>query len=614
VNDDRTRWYTVTLRLHWWPAAEPDELAGRLLLHRKIVHDDRPGSPVSQFWVSAELDQLDLLSYGRPDLAGVWRRLAYGWAAGAVERPVRLTRADRRVLEELMRRLSEHPGAACPIRPVFQLRMRIGASGEHRRMASAALVREASDVVSQAFAPTLRRTLRTVRMAAADPPQSREPRPDERREPATADLPQSREPRPDERREPALTRIEFEDVRGALVGDHIVQVNTFVARPDQRELDFADVLRRSDVVRAIQRLQEAPDDPGRRDSLVDALSSDGRWSFWYRPVSLEVTEPQRNGFWELLRSLLVFDVRGLATGDHARQTNHFVYAVPALPTGADLLREDKGLAVALADYLCPRANAIADEAHLQDRLSATLAALPIAWRDGRIRDLLVYPPGECDAVRISHADGVAIGRNVRQESTELADVTGVALSRRLRRAAAVEHRRAADRHIDLPTRVPAEMSASERREVETARTRAEQARAEVDQAESAERKARVAWAEAEDDAERARFDAERSSVRALVAGDRANQHGGERFKAAARQAMEVARQDRKRAQTTKVAADHAREVLRRSEAAAQRVRRDADRLAAATRDRVHEVEQRLAAERARIDAQRVTAQRVHLSR
>jgi hypothetical protein len=402
-----------------------------------------------------------------------------------------------------------------------------------------------------------------------------------------------------------LARIEFEDVRGAQVGDHVVQVNTFVVRPRETKLDFAEVLRRPDVVRAMRELQEHPGDTARRVALVEALSADTGWSIWSRPVTLDVGAPQRNGFGELLRGLLAFDVRGLQVGDHTRQTNRFVYTVPSLPTATDLLRDNSRLAVALADYLCPPSGVTPDVAQLQQRLAGTVTELPIAWHDGRLRNLHVYPPGDCDAVKIRHTDGVVVGNHVRQEVTEVVELRRVTVDERLRATAAATARAAAGRPGAGELRAPAEMSVAERRAVEDARAEAVRMQARAQRAYQEVEKAGRVLAAAELAAERALVDAERAAVRETVARDEALGRHSARLDGRVRTATAAARDQQARAAGAQTAVDQARKVLSTVRTEARHVGQEADRLVEVANSQVQRVHERIAAE------ERVRAERLH---
>jgi hypothetical protein len=125
--------------------------------------------------------------------------------------------------------------------------------------------------------------------------------------------------------------------------------------------------------------------------------------------------------------LITFEVRGLQTGDHNRQENTFIYAISSSPTGTELLSNNSELARALADYIRPPYDGEPSVLALQERFTRVLKSLPVDWRDGRDRDLTFYPPDVGDLLRIERADGVTIGIDNQQESSETVDIPKVAM-------------------------------------------------------------------------------------------------------------------------------------------------------------------------------------------
>jgi hypothetical protein len=592
MSGDSWAWCTVDLRLMWLPTDGHDAVSGQVVLHRTVDSDG--AGPVSEFWISPVLDPLELLGSQWSFSAAKWSRLVYGLPVRDIDGPAPLLAADRTALAALGQRLSRPESARD--RPLLKLHARARASNRSRSVTSARLVRADADVLSHAFGSPLRQTLHRLQLSATD------------REPATAPMP-GRDAEPTAA---TLDRIRFEDVRGAQVGDHTVQVNRFIARAARTEVDFDSVLRRDSVVCAAQRLQQNPADPALRASLVSAIA-DRDWLCWARPVRIDVRAPQRSGFMQLLRGLLVLDVRGLQVGDHTRQVNEFVY-VPSLPAGCDLLREHPQLARALADQICPRSPAVRDAAQLQGQLRETLAALPVAWRDGRIHNLHAYPPGEFEALQIRRADGVAIGHHIRQETSTTIELDAVTTAEHRLPTTVAGPRGAAERDSYDLSPVDAEVTWSSRTglspvvtgsrtELERAESEAKEARARAEQAETLARQAGTNLKKAEAAAERARIHSERAWARAVVARDDA-EAGTERARVwADRAEAEVERtradvqQADQKVERVRADADHAR-------AKAERGRTDANRLATVAREVAAREAIRLEAIRSR-SAQRI---------
>ncbi|MEK8106602.1 hypothetical protein NKG94_17590 [Micromonospora sp. M12] len=176
-------------------------------------------------------------------------------------------------------------------------------------------------------------------------------------------------------------------MRGAQIGNHNRQSNRFVVHRPDRAIDFGDVLDRENVHQAIRRLSERPGDRGLRDDLVTALrrTTGGRVDSRPMVLTARVGEP---GFWESL--LIVDDVRGMQVGNHGTQRNTFRYTVMDEPRAAALLRENPGLARALADCLCPR-DGRGDVNAVARRLDTHLRSLPVEV--DRDRGMAIGTPG-----------------------------------------------------------------------------------------------------------------------------------------------------------------------------------------------------------------------------
>ncbi|GIH02213.1 hypothetical protein Rhe02_02800 [Rhizocola hellebori] len=465
----------VLVRLSWWPSARP--LSGRLVLQRTVTPDDRADLRVCELWLSEPWEELDLLALASTYSPLEWIRLVQGLPVYEIQGPVSLVELERDDLAELESYLAEPPGQL-GLRQLAELRIRTRASEEKRVVTTARLLRAETDVLSHIFDIPFRETLNRLRLSALDKPQAAEPA------------------------EESLGRIRLDDVRQARLGEHLLALTTFTAHARQSGLNFDDLLRRPRVLQAVRNLQCHPADTNLVDVLLDELA-DPDWAIEAHLVGVDVHALRSTGFYELLSTGLFFSVNDSPSGD-----NKFVYAICALPAGSDLLRENPKLAQALAGHLCPRLALEPDVVQARASLDEVLAAVPVSWKDGRIRNLSMFPAGEGEVLRIRRADGtsgfqaVSVSTRVRSHPLPQPDDTGVV----------------------APIR-PAEHDYAEAARIVHEGERA-QALANLARAEAAWRKHEAARAQGRADvaaeiARRATVEAERASAKALAAQDEA---------------------------------------------------------------------------------------------
>ncbi len=388
----------VLVRLSWWPSSRP--MAGRLVLQRTVRPDDRADLRVCELWLSEPWEELDLLALASTYSPLEWIRLVQGLPVYEIQGPVSLVVLDQADLAELERYLAEAPGRS-GLRQLAELRICTRASEEERVVTTARLLRAETDVLSHIFDLPFRETLNRLGLSALDKPQTAEPA------------------------DESLGRIGLDDVREARVGEHVLPMTTFTAQARRSGLNFDDLLRRTRVLQAARDLQCHPTDPALVDCLLDELAHP-QWSIQAHLIGVDVQGLGSTGFYELLSSGLFFSVNESPGGD-----NRFVYAICALPAGSDLLRENTKLAQALAGHLCPLVALEPDVAQTRAGLQKVLDAVPVSWKDGRIRNLSMFPAGEGEVLRIRRADSatgfqaVSVSTRVRSHPVAQLDDTGV---------------------------------------------------------------------------------------------------------------------------------------------------------------------------------------------
>ncbi|MEU1746680.1 hypothetical protein ACWD8I_06385 [Micromonospora arida] len=382
----------------------------RLLIHRTMRTDE--GGRLDEFWVSERVDSMRIASVGggeEDDDTGDWHGLLLGLALPAVTfrsapEPIVLTRGERKRFE-----------GSRPV-PLLRTEARLDDSGIVLDAIRADLRFTPDEPLVVGFLRAIRRTVGSLNLTNPRAPDvSDRPagigRADTIQPAAGPDATRADAARPDTTRSGGATVanelerwvVELRDVRGAQIGDHNRQSNRFVVHRPDRAIDFGDVLDREDVQRAVRRLSERPGDRGLRDELVTALRGATGGRVDSRPLVLtaRVREP---GFWEGL--LIIDDVRGVQVGDHGTQRNTFRYTVMDEPRAAALLRENFGLARALADCLCPR-DGRGDVNAVARALDTHLRSLPVEV--DRDRGVAVGLPGRGEHLRVVRADGVTVG-------------------------------------------------------------------------------------------------------------------------------------------------------------------------------------------------------------
>ncbi len=534
------------MRLSWWPSSRP--LSGRLVLQRTVTPDDRADLRVAEFWLSEPWEELDLLALASTYSPVEWISLVQGLPVYTIQGPVSLAPLDREDLTELLRFL-EGPAARAGLRALAELRIRTRASERDRAVSTARLLRAETDVLSHIFDVPFRETLNHFSLSSLDKPQKVEPAVE------------------------TLGRTGLDDIRGARVTDHLLPVTTFTAQAHRSSPAFDDLLRRPRVLEAVRNLQRDPTDPALVDHLLDELADPG-WSIEAHTVGVDVEGLTSTGFWELLSSGLFFGVNESPGGD-----NRFVYAISALPAGSDLLRDNAKLAQGLADHLCPRADLEPDVVQARASLRQIVDTLPPSWKDGRIRNLSMFPPGEGEVLRIRRADGttgfqaVSVSTRVRSHPTPEPDDSSVPAPRR---PADSEHEEAARLvHEGERAEAFARLARAEAAWVRHEATRA-QARAEV----------------AAKTARRAAVEAERASAKAIAARDDAAhldsdpaRRKAERAESLAAKRRESADRAAAQAAESAVKANMADADAKEAQAQARQLTATAERLRAEAEDR-----------------------------
>src|SRR5262249_53201575 len=238
---------------------------------------------------------------GRPAREGeAWRRLALGLRVEEIPGPVRLTLAGPDDLAGTARRLAGAAGGAHPVsRPLLGLAGATRGVGASARMERASLARADMDVLAGPFWPVFDNSLGVPRtsMAAAD-----QASPSERRPVAESDA----------ELDWLRHRIALHDVRGAQIGNHNLQLNTFVARPEGDGADITQARRGHRAVQDTQHPGPDPETPDRRKALISQLEDEG-WRLTPTRAHLEMAGPEPT-FMDFMMSLIGFDVRGVQEG------------------------------------------------------------------------------------------------------------------------------------------------------------------------------------------------------------------------------------------------------------------------------------------------------------
>ncbi|MEH1028562.1 hypothetical protein V6W11_12545 [Micromonospora profundi] len=226
--------------------------------------------------------------------------------------------------------------------------------------------------------------------------------------------------------EPDPSVVALHDVRGASIGNHNVQINTFkVTARDAVEFDFEEALNRYLVKSAINELQRDPTDPGRRSALANALSSRG-WLATFEPASLQV-RTNSGGLLDFLTRLLAFDVQGCQVGDHNTQRNTFTYLVTDSPQGSDLLHGNDDLAKALVGCLFPL-DFQQDLTSVKDELNRAVSQVPVDWTGNRSLGVSRPSPGATEYLRFRRIDGLMVGDNTTQQNIETIEIDAAPLN------------------------------------------------------------------------------------------------------------------------------------------------------------------------------------------
>ncbi|WP_250037114.1 hypothetical protein [Paractinoplanes maris] len=205
--------------------------------------------------------------------------------------------------------------------------------------------------------------------------------------------------------------VALSDVRGVVIGDDNQQINRFEVTVRDVDFDLRSVLARPGVRQAIAEVTMDPDDVGRRDALIAALSDPG-WSVSWHPARLTVTDPGAPEAPGFLGSLLGFSF-GVMVGDGGHQRNHFTYVTSSLPGVQDLLRGNQELARAVAGLVCPE-GAATDTTSLLATVNSVVQDLPVDFRNNRVQGISLTPYAE---MSLMHVDGAMVGEGNRQLNT-----------------------------------------------------------------------------------------------------------------------------------------------------------------------------------------------------
>ncbi|MFJ9565939.1 RIP homotypic interaction motif-containing protein [Streptomyces fuscichromogenes] len=240
-------------------------------------------------------------------------------------------------------------------------------------------------------------------------------------------------------------------------------------------MNFAPVLRRAPVQKALAQLIRKPDDEALRAQVMKELGADRFSLLRADTVRLGSVERQRvqppgssasphDNLLRLLREqdaeglIMIRDCQGVQIGDHDVQANEFVYTCKRSQVNEwALLREHPQLAEALVDAVIGQV--VPDKDDLRSQVDSALRATsfdPPAI--GRI--------SQANGVRsVTEADGVRYGH--RSQATSTFEVTATVDARRLKRD--IQHE--ADRLERLTAQTPGQIDGRADRHLTTTRTK-----------------------------------------------------------------------------------------------------------------------------------------------
>ncbi|GAB2604623.1 hypothetical protein Aab01nite_78340 [Paractinoplanes abujensis] len=384
----------------------------RIVLHRSL---NGWGARLDEFWISALVSELNLVDV-EPCLQNspAWTELLLGLRVDVVE----VGSEPRRLI---LKRCRKNGDVAAILGDVEESTTALlVVSAEHGddngvvRPAFSDLDLSRRDALTGNFLPVLRAAVEQLGLVRAlqsrpEPASPREytigRRTVPRLSPAADATPGMILQRPGQA---LLAQIRFQDVRGAQVGHHNVQVNRFIVERRDRPLNFGQVLDDPKVREAMAALLAEPRNDVLRGRLIAALGHVSEADVRSDPLVLQAGY-EGPGFWE---RLLAFDAQGLQVGDYNKQHNTFRYVVTGEPSAAALLHHNPRLAMVITDYLCPRKG----RAGLGDVRQTIVEALNALPSDvGRALGTSFKSPGK--SLLIARSDGVTVGENNRMKNS-----------------------------------------------------------------------------------------------------------------------------------------------------------------------------------------------------
>ena len=202
--------------------------------------------------------------------------------------------------------------------------------------------------------------------------------------------------------------IQLSEVRGAQIGDHNLQINRFFVRGPAQRVDFEPVLLDARVRDAQMALLADPANAALRADLVAALRAYATaWTITADPLVLSA-ETKPPGF---LERLLTFSVQGVQEGNWNTQRNSFECYATDVPAVDRLLHQDRALATALADYLCPATGRIGDLGAFHKQLNTSMREVPVEVASPH--GVKLPSPGPGGRLFVQGVDGLTIGERNR---------------------------------------------------------------------------------------------------------------------------------------------------------------------------------------------------------
>jgi hypothetical protein len=366
----------VIVQLYWIPSG----LTGRLVVLRRMT-----GPGTKEFWASDPVSELRVATIdpaAQPE--GDWHRLLIGLLLP--ELTVVSAHGPIVLRAQTDGDLSATPHVQAPLLAGAALHFQ--QIGPAAQVGGARVVAPDGQLATLPFVQILRRALSYADMAPAPAPPVGE-------RPATPALWQ----------ELHQAMVGLEDVRGAQIGDHNVQINRFVVRGPADPGDLGRLLRDPRVQDAQKAVLAAPAAPGPRAALVATLQNlAGGWNVTAAPLVLSA-ESQPPG---LLERLLTFDVQGVQLGNGNTQHNSFQYYVTDVPAVDQLLSKNPALAKTLAAFLCPETGQVGNLDPFRSQLATSLQGLQVNL-DGRLTSVELAAPEPGSELLVRGVDGLTVG-------------------------------------------------------------------------------------------------------------------------------------------------------------------------------------------------------------